>query len=185
MPRRASVDRSTSPAPPPTAKPVVPRPTHSLTLSSGVVFGASLATQLIGFAASYFLYQHIGFDNQGKALLGTVQLFLLIGSVLNGVGDLRLGTAYTFFLARGKSPAEVTAAYLFTRMLMVGLAGLVIFVLAPLSLGGHQIASCSMQLESLGIFLLLPLLWSFSTVYNAMLIGLGNSARAQYPALVE
>jgi len=150
-----------------------------------VVFGASLATQLIGFAASYFLYQHIGFDNQGKALLGTVQLFLLIGSVLNGVGDLRLGTAYTFFLARGKSPAEVTAAYLFTRMLMVGLAGLVIFVLAPLSLGGHQIASGSMQLESLGIFLLLPLLWSFSTVYNAMLIGLGNSARAQYPALVE
>jgi O-antigen/teichoic acid export membrane protein len=150
-----------------------------------VVFGASIATQLLGFVATIFLSHLIGQPASGKALLGTVQLFLLIGSVINGVGDLRLGTAYTFFLARGKPPREITAAYLFIRMLMVGLAGLVIFVVAPLSLGGHQLASGTTQLESLGIFAALPLLWSFSTVYNAMLIGLGNSVKAQYPSLVE
>jgi len=150
-----------------------------------VVFGASLATQLLGFGASFFLYHWIGVSDAGKSLLGTVQLFLLIGSVINGVGDLRLGTAYTFFLARGKPPRELTAAYLFVRMLMVGIAGLVIFIIAPLSLGGHQVASGTTQLTSIGIFAALPLLWSFSTVYNSMLIGLGNSARAQYPSLVE
>jgi O-antigen/teichoic acid export membrane protein len=179
------VDRSTSPTGPPSGKPAVPKQTHSLTLSSGVVFGASLATQLIGFAASYFLYHWVGVNDAGKSLLGTVQLFLLIGSVINGVGDLRLGTAYTFFLARGKPPHELTAAYLFVRMLMVGLAGLVIFIIAPLSLDGHQVASGTTQLTSIGIFAALPLLWSFSTVYNSMLIGLGNSAKAQYPWLVE
>ena len=185
IPRRSSVDRSTSPTGAPSGKPAVPKQTHSLTLSSSVVFGASLATQIVGFAASYFLYNHVGVNDAGKALLGTVQLFLLIGSVINGVGDLRLSTAYTFFLARGKPAYEVTAAYLFVRMLMVGLAGLVIFVVAPLSLGGHQIATGSTQLMSIGVFAALPLLWSFSTVYNSMLIGLGDSAKAQYPSLVE
>ena len=185
IPRRSSVDQSTSPAGPPSGKPSVPKQTHSLTLSSGVVFGASIATQLLGFVASYFLYHWVGVNDAGKALLGTVQLFLLIGSVINGVGDLRLGTAYTFFLARGKPAHEVTAAYLFVRMLMVGVAGLVIFVIAPLSIGGHQVASGTTQLTSIGIFAALPLLWSFSTVYNSMLIGLGNSAKAQYPSLVE
>ena len=38
---------------------------------------------------------------------------------------------------------------------------------------------------SLGIFLTLPLLWSFSTVDNSLYIGLGDSVRAQYPSLVE
>jgi O-antigen/teichoic acid export membrane protein len=150
-----------------------------------VVFGASLATQLIGFAASYYLYHLVGVNDAGKSLLGTVQLFLLIGSVINGVGDLRLGTAYTFYLARGRPPHELTAAYLFVRMLMVGIAGLVIFLIAPLSIDGHQVASGSTQLLSIGIFAALPLLWSFSTVYNSMLIGLGDSAKAQYPSLVE
>jgi O-antigen/teichoic acid export membrane protein len=179
------VDRSNPPAGAPSGKPAVPKQTHSLTLSSSVVFGASVATQLLGFIATIYLSHQIGINTTGKTLLGTVQLFLLIGSVINGVGDLRLGTAYTFFLARGKPPPEITAAYLYVRMLMVGLAGLVIFVVAPLSVGGHQLASGTTQLESLGIFAALPLLWSFSTVYNAMLIGLGNSAKAQYPSLVE
>jgi O-antigen/teichoic acid export membrane protein len=33
--------------------------------------------------------------------------------------------------------------------------------------------------------LTLPILWSFSTVYNQMFVGLGNSLKAQYPGLVE
>ena len=168
------------------SKPAVPKLALSLTLSSGAVFGASLAIQVLGVVASYFLYHHIGnVSSTGAALLGTVQLFLLIGSSINGVGDLRLGTAYTFFLARGKSASDNTTVYLLIRMLMVGLVGLVLFVIAPLSIDGHRIAVGNVEWTSLGIFLALPLLWSFTAVYSNLYIGLGNSLRAQYPSLVE
>ncbi|MGA3021250.1 MAG: polysaccharide biosynthesis C-terminal domain-containing protein [Thermoplasmata archaeon] len=174
--------------PSPAASPgptVVPKPTHSLALSSSAVFAAGLATQLIGFFASIAFYKTIGLTDEGRVLLGTAQLFLLIGSSINGVGDLRLGTAYTYFLARGKPATDNTSTYLLVRMLMVGAAGLILFVIAPVSIGGARIASGSTDLLSLGIFVTLPLLWSFSTVYNSLFIGVGNSVKAQYPSLVE
>jgi len=145
------------------------------------VFTAQVLTQLIGFIGSLFLYKHIGISVPGVALLGTVQFFLLIGSSINAIGDLRLGTAYTFFLARGKSPTDNTTVYLFVRMMMVALSGAVIFALAP-TVG---ITTSQLELTSLGIFVALPILWSFSTVYNQLFIGLGNSVKAQYPALIE
>lgn len=157
----------------------------SLTLSSGGVFAAQVLTQLIGFVGSLFLYKQIGISVDGRVLLGTVQFFLLIGSSINGIGDLRLGTAYTYFLARGRAATDMTSVYLFVRMAMVGLAGLTIFVIAPLSVGGAQIATGSVQLTAVGIFVALPLLWSFSTVYNQLFIGEGNSLKAQLPGLVE
>jgi O-antigen/teichoic acid export membrane protein len=163
----------------------VPKLALSLTLSSGAVFGAALATQLIGFIGSLFLYKQIGISYDGRLLLGTVQFFLLIGSSINGVGDLRLGTAFTYYLARGKPATDNTVAYLLVRMMMVAAAGAVIFVIAPLSIDGSQIATGNVQLTSLGIFVALPILWSFSTVYNQLFIGLGNSLKAQYPGLVE
>jgi O-antigen/teichoic acid export membrane protein len=154
-------------------------------LSSSAVFAASLATQLIGFLASLALYKTFGLSSEGVALLGTAQLFLLIGSSINGVGDLRLGTAYTYYLARGKPATDNTSTYLFVRMLMVAAAGLILFVIAPIPIGGSRIASGGTNLLALGIFLTLPLLWSFSTVYNSLFIGIGNSVKAQYPSLVE
>ncbi|MGI0155215.1 MAG: polysaccharide biosynthesis C-terminal domain-containing protein [Thermoplasmata archaeon] len=149
------------------------------------MFAASVLTQIIGFVASLVLYKTIGLSTAGIALLGTVQFFLLVGSSINGVGDLRLGTAYTYFLARGKPAADMTTVYLFVRMLMVGLAGLFIFIIAPLSIDGSRIATGTTELTALGIFVALPLLWSFSTVYNQLYIGTGNSLKAQYPGLVE
>ena len=187
-----SVSRSTLDPASPTAasapgnKPAVPKPALSLTLSSGAVFGASLGIQVLGVVASYFLYHHIGnVSNSGAALLGTVQLFLLIGTSINGIGDLRIGTAYTFFLARGKSASDNTTVYLLVRMAMVGVVGLVLFVLAPLSVDGYRLVLGNVEWTSLGIFLVLPLLWSFTAVYSNLYIGLGNSLKAQYPSLVE
>ncbi|MGD0587504.1 MAG: polysaccharide biosynthesis C-terminal domain-containing protein [Thermoplasmata archaeon] len=185
MPRRLSVEPTTPSAGPPSGPKAVPKAVHSLTLSSSAVFAASLATQLIGFFASIALYKTFGLTDEGRYLLGTAQLFLLIGSSINGVGDLRLGTAYTYYLARGKPATDNTSTYLVVRMLMVGAAGLILFVIAPVSIGGSRIASGSNQLLALGIFLALPLLWSFSTVYNALFIGVGDSVKAQYPSLVE
>ena len=179
------MERTSSPSATPPGRPVVPKAAYSLTLSSSAVFAASLATQLIGFFASIALYKTIGLTAEGRILLGTAQLFLLIGSSINGVGDLRLGTAYTYFLARGKKATDNTSTYLLVRMLMVGAAGLILFVISPLSVDGSRIASGSTELLSLGIFVTLPLLWSFSTVYNALFIGQGDSVKAQYPSLVE
>jgi O-antigen/teichoic acid export membrane protein len=185
MDARANVDRPPTPSMGSSNPDDVPRPVHSLTLSSGAVFATSFAVQLLGLIGSIALAKEIGISTAGQALIGTAQLFLLIGSSINGVGDLRLGTAYTFFLARGKKPTDNTGTYLAVRMTMVGAAGLVLFVIAPLSIGGSSIVSSSSDLTSLGIFLSLPLLWSFSTVYNQMYIGLGNSLKAQYPSLIE
>ncbi len=188
----ASVFRTTLDPPSPAAssppgnKPAVPKLALSLTLSSGAVFGASLAVQVLGVVASYFLYHHIGnVSTQGAALLGTVQLFLLIGTSINGIGDLRIGTAYTFFLARGKSPVDNTTVYLLVRMAMVAAVGIVLFVIAPLSVDGYRLVMGNIEWTSLGIFLALPLLWSFTAVYSNLYIGLGNSLKAQYPSLVE
>lgn len=163
----------------------VPKQALSLTLSSGAVFFAALAIQLIGYAGNVLLQKHFGVNNTGLALLGTAQFFLLIASSINGVGDLRLGTAYTYFLARGKPPRENTITYLTARLAMVGVVGLVLFVIAPIPIAGGAISSPGVDLEAFGLFLSLPILWSLSTVYNQMYIGLGNSLKAQYPSLVE
>ena len=166
--------------------PEVPRQALSLTLSSGAVFAVALIIQIIGFIGStLFLSKHVGITEQGQALIGTAQLFLLIASSINGIGDLRLGTAYTFFLARGKPASDNTWTYLIVRMGMVGAAGLILYVLAPISLGGKALVSDPAYLGSFGLFMLLPLVWSFSTVYQNLFIGQGNSLKAQYPSLVE
>ncbi len=166
-------------------KPAVPKLAHSLTISSGAVFAASLVVQLLGLIATFFLARHIGISPSGIELLGTAQLFLLIGSSVNGLADLRLSTAYTYFLARGKPPRENTLTYLAVGMAMDAAACLVLFVIAPLSIGGSSIVHGSDEWVDLGLFLTLPILWSFSGLYNSMFIGLGNSLKAQYPSLVE
>ncbi len=176
------------PVPPPAAPPareVVPTQAHSLPLSSGAVFAASLAIQLLGLAGSIFLTKRIGLSTAGVTLLGTAQLFLLIGSSINGLADLRLGTAYTFFLARGKPPRANTTTYLLVGMLMDVVAVAVLFAVAPLSIAGASITHGTSEWVDLGLFLLLPILWSFSGLYNSLYIGLGNSLRAQFPSLVE
>jgi O-antigen/teichoic acid export membrane protein len=157
--------------------PSVPTASHPLALSSGGVFAASLIVQLLGVFGSIFLYKNL-LGQTGAALIGTAQFFLLIGSSINGIGDLRLGTAYTYFLARGTRPQQTTSTYLVVRTSMVGAAGLILFGILPSFVGHANVAW-------LGVFLALPLLWSLSTVYNQMFIGLGNSLKAQYPSLVE
>ncbi len=164
--------------------PEVPQQAHSLTLSSGFVFATALIIQVLGVVGSIFLYKHIGISPAGQALIGTAQLFLLIGSSINGVGDLRIGSAYTFFLARGKKAIDNTGTYLIVRTGMVVAASVTLFVIAPVDVFGQRIATGA-EIVPLGVFLALPVLWSFSTVYSQMYIGLGNSLRAQFPSLIE
>jgi O-antigen/teichoic acid export membrane protein len=186
MPRPSSVAASSETSGTPPGPPAVPKQAFSLTLSSGAVFAVALVIQIVGFIGStLFLAKHVGITEQGQALIGTAQLFLLISSSINGIGDLRLGTAYTYFLARGKSAKDNTTTYLVVRMGMVAVSGLILFVIAPLSLGGRTLVSDPALLSSFGVFMVLPVVWSFSTVYNQLFVGQGNSLKAQYPGLVE
>lgn len=175
------------PSGPPPPSVTVPKQAFSLTLSSGAVFAASILIQVLGLIGSIVLIKQTNGANHDAlmALVGTPQLFLLIASSINGVGDLRLGTAYTYFLARGKPAKDNTSTYLLVRTAMVGAAAFVLFVIAPLSVAGSRIVSGDQELLAFGLFMTLPLLWSFSTVYNSMFIGEGNSLKAQYPSLVE
>jgi O-antigen/teichoic acid export membrane protein len=174
-----------SSSPPSAGVPAVPKLAHSLTLSSGAVFAVSVVTQVLGLIATIFLAHLIGISQAGLAILGTAQLFLLIASSINGLADLRLGTAYTYFLARGKPPRENTATYLLVGMLMDAVAVAAIFLVAPFAFGGGVLVNGTGEWIDLGLFLTLPILWSFSGLYNNLFIGLGNSLRAQYPTLVE
>lgn len=178
-----AVDRARAESGRPPGRPVIPRQAHSLTLSSGAVFAVALAVQLIGLGGTIALYKHAG--QIGMGVIGLAQLFLLIGSSINGIGDLRLGTAYTYFLARGKAATSNTSVYLALRLMMVGFAGIVVFGIAPLTIAGTRLAADRTTLTSLGLFLALPIAWSFSTVYNQMYVGEGDSVRAQFPSLIE
>jgi len=164
---------------------VVPTQAHSLTLSAGAVFAVSLLVQVLGLVVTVIFSKTITLTSAGKAWVGTVQLFLIIGSSISGVGDLRLGTAYSYFLARGRPATDLTATYLVLRLIMVGLAGLILFGIGPLDIAGHTLVSGPEEMLSFGVFMTMPILWSFSTVYNALYVGQGDSLKAQYPSLVE
>ncbi len=164
----------------------VEKASRGVGLSSGVIFGISVVIQLIGYASTFFLSHGIGSTTPGKALLGVVQFDLLVASSINGIGDLRIGAAYTFFLSRGKPPETSTGTYLLLRLAMVGAAGITLAALLGPSLQSKDPRITLSQVEfGLGIFLSLPILWSISTVYTQMTIALGESIRSQYPTLLE
>ena len=171
---------TTQPSPP-----EPPRARYSLTVNSAGVFLAGVAIQLFGFVGSLFIYKYIGINASGQALFGTVQFFLLIASTINGIGDLRLGSGYQLFLARGRSALSLTATYLILRFVLVGLAGGLVLLFSGVSFAGLVLAPSAYNFEVLAVFMVLPLLWSLSTVYSSYFIGVGNSVKAQYPGLVE
>jgi len=184
-PAPTKVDETTGSQPTSSTVGEIPKQAHTLTISASAVFGTSLVVQILGLIATVIFNKTINTTDTGRAMVGTVQLFLIIGTSISGIGDLRLGTAYSYFLARGQPASTLTSTYLLLRLTMVASAGLLLFVIAPISVGGSQLVSNSTEWTSLGVFVSLPILWTFSTVYNALYVGEGNSLRAQYPSLVE
>ncbi len=163
----------------------LPPRAYSLTVNSAGVFLAAIAIQFIGFIGSLVLYKYVGITASLQALLGLVQLFPGIGSAINSLGDFGLGGGYRFFIARGKSATDNTGTYLLLRLLVCGLAAALMLTLAPISFAGATLASNGPELIALGLFLLLPLIWTGEQIYQSYYIGVGNSVKAQYPYLVE
>ncbi|MCI4350080.1 MAG: oligosaccharide flippase family protein [Thermoplasmata archaeon] len=162
-------------------EPMLPIPVRGLGVSSTGVFVISIAIQLIGYASTFFLARGPGSSADGRALIGTVGLFVLVASSITSIGDLRIGSAFVYFVARGRPIATSTGTYFVLRLSMVSGAALAIFLLAAPS----GLASGSSELGILGVYMLLPLVWSMSTVYNQLWVARGDSIRAQYPFLLE
>ncbi|MCI4330599.1 MAG: polysaccharide biosynthesis C-terminal domain-containing protein [Thermoplasmata archaeon] len=161
--------------PPPT-----PVGTGKVGLSSTGVFLVTILIQLVGYVPTFFFARGIGQAVDGKALLGTIQLFLLVASSINGIGDLRIGSAFIYFVARGQSPKEGATTYLGFRLAMVGLAGTVLFLLAP-----SLHLSMTDTLEMFGIWMTFPVFWSLSTLYTQVYVATGRSTFSQTPLLIE
>jgi len=163
----------------------VPPPTGHVGLSSTGVFLSSVAIQAIGVVASTVLNHFVATGDSGKAIIGTIQLYLLIASSINGLADLRIGTAYTFFIARGADPRAATATYLALRLAMVAVTGVGLFVLGTLPGTGFTWAATPEDVGALAIFMALPVLWSIQTVYTQLVVAQGRSTAGQIPLLLE
>ncbi len=183
-----------------------------LGISSSLVFLISVLIQGIGFVGNYFIAHHIGGYNSGLTVIGVAGLFLTIASTINGLADLRVGSAYTYYIARGRDPAELTGTYTGLRLGMVALTCISLLALAPLLYFTQGAYSCvhsaattivpqcaslgpgytwaltlppSIELAALGLFLLVPILWSPGTIYTQLWIARGDSARSQIPLLLQ
>ena len=177
-----------------------PRLSHErpLGLSSSMVFLIGVLIQGVGFAGNYFIAHHIGIFYPGQTAIGLAGLFLTIGSTINGLGDLRIGSAFTFFVARGRDPDEMTGTYVILRMSMIAAVSLGLFALAPLFFFTQGASTCppstgvctltipaSESVAVLGLFLITPLLWSPGMIYSQLWVARGDSVRSQTPLLVQ
>jgi O-antigen/teichoic acid export membrane protein len=163
----------------------------SVGLSSSVVFLITIGIQGIGYAASFFTSHRIGgMGADGLAILSISGLYLLVASTLSGLGDLRVGSAYVFYVARGRDPRTITSTYLALRLGLITIASAAAILVAPFLPfvhGGNTCAGLSQasQFTLFGLFMLIPLLWSPGVVYGQLWVARGNSIRGQYPLLVQ
>ncbi|MGI0053067.1 MAG: polysaccharide biosynthesis C-terminal domain-containing protein [Thermoplasmata archaeon] len=167
-----------------------------LGLSSSMVFLISVAIQAIGFLGNYFVSHHIGIYHTGLTAVGVAGFYLTIASTLNGIADLRVGSAYTYFIARGRKAEELTGTYFALRLGMVAAVSGGLFLLAPYFYFVQGATTClagvcsvtipaSTEVAIFGLFLVTPLLWSPGTVYSQLWIARGDSIRSQYPLLLQ
>jgi O-antigen/teichoic acid export membrane protein len=159
-------------------------------LSSSIVYLVTIGLQLVGYISTFFIAKEITLVHGSAefAVVGFVQFNLLLATSVNMLGDLRLGSAFTFFLARGRPARQYSGTYILARAVLVSIAGASLLLIAPvigLTRDATTDLPSSVMLASLGVFLVFPLLWSPGIVYTNLHIGLGDSIRAQIPTLAE
>jgi O-antigen/teichoic acid export membrane protein len=162
-------------------KAAVRPPARPFGINATTVFVVTVFIQLVGYASTYYLSHGIGSHDAGKGLWGLIQLYLIVASSLNMLGELRLSSAYTYFISRDRSATELARTFLWVRTGMVLLAGALLLALA----GPLNLVRGTVTFEIFGVFMLLPVLWSLSTVYTQTAIGQGDSLAGQIPLFLE
>jgi O-antigen/teichoic acid export membrane protein len=104
---------------------------------------------------------------------------IVISSIVSGVGDLRIGSAYTFFIARGADKKSLTGAYLLFRLGTFSAGSLII-----LAVGIWQNWFPG-YLWAFVLFMLVPILEIPEGIYSTLRVAEGRTALGQVPYLVE
>lgn len=146
--------------------------------NSAGVYIANIVVLAAGYIPTYFFARSVGLSDAGRAVLGTYQLFLLLASTVNTVADLRLHYGYVYFASRGGDFKTQTATYFWLRIVLVAAGGGILWFLAP-EIGLGQF------LGLFGVWMTLPILWTFSLAYAQIQTIKGNAAIGQVPQVVE
>ncbi|MCI4326443.1 MAG: polysaccharide biosynthesis C-terminal domain-containing protein [Thermoplasmata archaeon] len=176
-------------APPPTQH--APPEHRGLGRSSFGVFFLTTLIQVLGVISSAAVGHTFGYraatatTPSGVAIWGELVFFLLIASSINWLGDLRVGSAYTYYVSRGQPAKELTGTYLGLRLILVSLIGIATLPLTYLLGGSFGFSLSGTTYVSFGLFLVLPILWTPWMVVSQLRIARGSSIQAQYPQLVE
>ncbi len=176
------------PAPPAGSPTGTPAPlTSKFAFNTLIVFLNAVGGQFLGWIATHELFvrvAHGSADTVGLGYLGIATLYILISSMVYTLGDLRVGTAYVFFVARGGKAANLTSAYLLFRFLSLGAVALGFALLTPVLAPalGFTLAAGMLPLD---LFLLLPLIQTPSFVYSALASARGKAAEGVWPFVIE
>lgn len=168
-----------APAPDPAQR--LPTPARGVGISSTGVFLISIFIQFIGYISTFFLARNVGVSPIGQDTLGEIQWYLFIASTVNGLGDLRLGAAFIFFVSRGRPSERLAGTYIVLRLALLGVAASILFGLAaPVA----RTAGMT-EVDVYAAFLALTFVWAIPIVYNQLWVAKGDSIRAQFPTLIE
>jgi O-antigen/teichoic acid export membrane protein len=176
-------------APPPTQH--APPEHRGLGRSSFGVFFLTTIIQILGVISSAAVGHTFGYrvatatTPSGVTIWGELVFFLLIASSVNWLGDLRVGSAYTYYVSRGQPAKELTGTYLALRLVLVSAIGLAALPLTYLLGGTFGYSLSGTTYLSFGLFLLMPVLWTPWMVVSQLRIARGHSIQAQYPQIVE
>ncbi len=170
-------------APPPTQH--TPPMHRGLGRSSFGVFLLTTLIQVMGVVSTYAVFHTFAQGAYGTSIWGELGVFLLIASSINWLGDLRVGSAYTYYVSRGQPARELTGTYLALRLCLVSVIAIAILAVAAFFGSPLGISFNRNQLLSLGLYLALPLLWTPWMVVSQLRIARGHSISAQYPQFVE
>lgn len=183
-PSEAVVRRFGKPAPPPPSQ-HAPTEHRGLGRSSFGVFVLTTLIQIMGVVSSFVVGHTFGEPKAGAAIYGEVAFFLLVASSINWLGDLRIGTAYTYYVSRGQPAAELTGTYTALRLVLLTIIGLAVLPLTYVLGGPLNFSLTGPEYESLGLFLLMPILWTPWMVIQQLRIARGASIQSQYPQFAE
>lgn len=157
--------------------------TRNFGLSTLVVLIVGILSQVMGWVATKWFLLHITGDSVAVNLLGTATFYILVASLIATLGDLRLGSAYTFFVARGGKVEALTGTYLLWRVFALGVLGSGLVLVNSLIPGG--LSGFTSTETALALFVLFPILEIPSILYSTLQTARGRTIYGQVPLVVE
>lgn len=146
-----------------------------------MAFLVSVIGQVMGWVGTKEIYLHAiqSSTSPGAAFLGTATFFVMLSSIIVGLGALKMNTAYTFFVARGAPKRTLTGTYLLFNLLSFSALSTLVVILAVIFnwFPGYN--------SSLVLIMLLPVVGIPASVYAVLQNVEGRTAIGQIPVLIE